>query len=87
MRDLIWNGLGRALAPPSGKEAKQPLRKGEAMRVATGGMLPPGADAVVMIEYAEEVGDGTAFVPLRPACRFLPASPVAAHKSRSGVVS
>jgi molybdopterin molybdotransferase len=43
-----------------GKEAKQPLRKGEAMRVATGGMLPPGADAVLMIEYAEEVGDGTA---------------------------
>lgn len=42
-----------------GKPATQPLRKGEAVRIATGGMLPPGADAVVMIEYAEEVGDGT----------------------------
>ncbi|HVO25122.1 MAG TPA: gephyrin-like molybdotransferase Glp [Candidatus Margulisiibacteriota bacterium] len=42
-----------------GQEAKRPLRKGEAMRIPTGGMLPPGADAVVMIEYTEEVGDGT----------------------------
>lgn len=42
-----------------GREAKRPIRKGEAMRIATGGMLPPGADAVVMIEYTEEVGDGT----------------------------
>ena len=32
-----------------GKEATRRLRKGEAMRIATGGMLPPGADAVVMI--------------------------------------
>ncbi len=31
---------------------------GEAMRVATGGMLPQGADAVVMVEYAEEVDKG-----------------------------
>lgn len=31
---------------------------GEAMRVSTGGMLPPGADAVVMVEYTEQVGGG-----------------------------
>ena len=42
-----------------GKPATRPVGKGEAMRIATGGMLPPGADAVVMIEYTEEVGDGT----------------------------
>lgn len=42
-----------------GQEAKRAIRKGEAVRIATGGMLPPGADAVVMIEYTEEVGDGT----------------------------
>jgi molybdopterin molybdotransferase len=45
-----------------GEEAKQQLRKGQAMRIATGGMLPPGADAVVMIEHSDEVGDGTAEV-------------------------
>lgn len=42
-----------------GKEAKRPLKKGETMRIATGGMLPPGADAMVMVEYTEEMGDGT----------------------------
>ncbi|MGH7844833.1 MAG: molybdopterin-binding protein [Candidatus Binatia bacterium] len=40
-----------------GKEATQPLSKGEAMRISTGGMLPPESDAVVMIEYTEEVGE------------------------------
>ncbi|MDH7577049.1 MAG: molybdopterin-binding protein [Bacillota bacterium] len=29
---------------------------GEAVRVATGAMLPPGSDAVVMVEYTEQVG-------------------------------
>ena len=38
-----------------GQEATQPIRKGETMRISTGGMLPPGADAVVMVEYTEEV--------------------------------
>jgi molybdopterin molybdotransferase len=33
------------------------LRKGQAMRVATGGMLPRGADAVVMVEHTDEVGN------------------------------
>jgi molybdopterin molybdotransferase len=42
-----------------GKEARRPLKKGEAMRIATGGMLPAGADSMVMIEYADEMGDGT----------------------------
>jgi len=41
-----------------GEEARRRLHKGEAMRIPTGGMLPPGADAVVMVEYAEEIGDG-----------------------------
>lgn len=42
-----------------GKEVKRTLKKGETMRIATGGMLPPGADAMVMVEYTEEMGDGT----------------------------
>jgi molybdopterin molybdotransferase len=41
-----------------GKEASRPTGKGEAIRISTGGMLPPEGDAVVMIEYTEEVGDG-----------------------------
>jgi molybdopterin molybdotransferase len=33
-----------------------------ALRVPTGGMLPPGADAVVMVEDTEEPGDGCVWV-------------------------
>lgn len=42
-----------------GKQVKHRLKKGETMRIATGGMLPPGADGMVMVEYTEEMGDGT----------------------------
>jgi molybdopterin molybdotransferase len=42
-----------------GKEVKRTLKKGETMRIATGGMLPAGADSMVMVEYTEEMGDGT----------------------------
>jgi molybdopterin molybdotransferase len=41
-----------------GAAARRPLAKGEAARISTGGMLPPGADAVVMIEHTDEVADG-----------------------------
>ncbi|MGO0122140.1 molybdopterin molybdotransferase MoeA [Desulfothermobacter acidiphilus] len=40
--------------PPS-----RELLPGEAWRIATGGMLPAGADAVVMVEYTEELDDQT----------------------------
>lgn len=42
-----------------GEEVTARLAKGEAMRISTGGMLPPGSDAVVMVEYTEEVAGGT----------------------------
>jgi molybdopterin molybdotransferase len=42
-----------------GQAARTALRKGQALRIATGGMLPRGADAVVMVEHTDEVGDGT----------------------------
>jgi molybdopterin molybdotransferase len=42
-----------------GKPVIRTLKKGETMRIATGGMLPPGADSMVMVEYTEEMGDGT----------------------------
>jgi molybdopterin molybdotransferase len=40
-----------------GRRAARTLRKGQAMRIATGGMVPPGADAVVMVEHTDEVED------------------------------
>jgi len=42
-----------------GQPAQQELRPGTAIRVATGGMIPPGADAVVMIEYTEPLDEKT----------------------------
>jgi molybdopterin molybdotransferase len=34
------------------------LKKDEAAKIATGGMLPGGADAVVMLEYTQQVDEG-----------------------------
>ncbi|MDE0214308.1 MAG: molybdopterin molybdotransferase MoeA, partial [Deltaproteobacteria bacterium] len=42
-----------------GQEATRRLGVREAVRISTGGMLPPGSDAVVMVEHTEETGDGT----------------------------
>lgn len=42
-----------------GEEAQAPLAPGQVQRIATGGMLPPGADALVMVEYTQELGDQT----------------------------
>lgn len=39
----------------TGKEAAFTLERGSVARIATGGMMPPGADAVVMTELAEQV--------------------------------
>ena len=36
-----------------GREAADPIQTGQCLRIATGGMLPPGADAVVMIEQTQ----------------------------------
>jgi molybdopterin molybdotransferase len=41
-----------------GKEATQSLATGEAMRISTGGMMPPQSDAVVMVEYTDETDAG-----------------------------
>lgn len=42
-----------------GREAREPLASGRAWRIPTGGMLPPGADAVVMVEHTEELDSRT----------------------------
>lgn len=40
-----------------GNEPESRLSTGTCMYIPTGAFLPPGADAVVMIEYCEEMGD------------------------------
>ena len=42
-----------------GKTSKHPIQKGEAARISTGGMLPEGADCVVMIEHTEIIDNYT----------------------------
>jgi molybdopterin molybdotransferase len=41
-----------------GKEATESLTAGATMRISTGGMMPPDADAVVMVEYTDETDGG-----------------------------
>jgi molybdopterin molybdotransferase len=41
-----------------GKAADQPLASGQALRISTGGMMPPRSDAVVMVEYTDETAAG-----------------------------
>jgi molybdopterin molybdotransferase len=41
-----------------GKEAAHRLATGEAIRISTGGMMPPESDAVVMVEYTDETKGG-----------------------------
>ena len=43
-----------------GKPAPCSIRHGECAYVPTGGMLPPGADAVVMVEYCDRFADSVA---------------------------
>lgn len=40
-----------------GREASLAVEPGKAVYVPTGGMIPPGADSVVMIEYVEKMDD------------------------------
>lgn len=39
-----------------GRLPETPVREGECVEIATGAPLPPGADAVVMVEYTKRVG-------------------------------
>lgn len=58
-----------------GKPAEPVVGPGQAVQVPTGGVLPEGADAVVMVEYTQEVGDGTIEVtrPVAPGDNILEA--------------
>lgn len=41
-----------------GEEISEGISTGECMKISTGGMLPPGADSVIMCEYTDEGFDG-----------------------------
>lgn len=43
---------------PAGKVGKHPVTPGTAARIMTGASIPPGADAIVMVEYTERTRDG-----------------------------
>src|ERR687886_2740172 len=49
----------------AGRLAQAQVRPGTAVRIMTGGTLPPGADAVVMVEDVDEV-DGRAILQHKP---------------------
>ncbi len=42
-----------------GQEVKAPVEPNHCFRIATGGMVPPGADAVVMIEHTQQLDSRT----------------------------
>jgi molybdenum cofactor synthesis domain-containing protein len=54
-----------------GRAAPGALGEGEAMRIPTGGALPPGADAVVPIEDARETSAGVTFEVMPEAGRCV----------------
>ncbi len=58
-----------------GHEAKVTVSPGKAVAIPTGGMLPQGADAVVMVEYTQAVDAGTIEVtrPVAPGENVLAA--------------
>ena len=45
-----------------GEEARDAVSSGECIKISTGGMLPKGADSVVMVEHTEQMLDGTCLV-------------------------
>ena len=51
-----------------GQEARVPIEPGHCFRIATGGMLPPGTDAVAMIEHSQQLDSKTIeiFKPVSP---------------------
>ncbi|NLC50919.1 MAG: molybdopterin molybdotransferase MoeA, partial [Firmicutes bacterium] len=56
-----------------GEAPPRRLEPGEAMAIATGGMLPEGADTVLMVEYAEKLGadEIAAYKPVVPGENIL----------------
>jgi molybdopterin molybdotransferase len=54
------DGLPVVFRIAAGRPAPRPLGPGEAMAIATGGVVPEGADAVIPVEYVGERGNNIA---------------------------
>ncbi|MGE4277069.1 MAG: gephyrin-like molybdotransferase Glp [Lawsonibacter sp.] len=56
-----------------GSSADTPLRAECCVAVPTGGAVPPGSDAVVMLEYTQQYGDGTIGIskPVAPGANLI----------------
>ena len=55
----------------AGESSNKPIKKGECIRIATGCPIPPGADAVVMMEFTEEKnGIAYIFKPVHPGANI-----------------
>lgn len=61
---LEYQGLIRM-----GEKVDEVLKKGNCMSIPTGGQLPEGADASVMIEYSDDIGDNFRYI-FRPVAPF-----------------
>jgi len=70
---------------PVGVAATAGLKSGEAMRVVTGGMIPEGADAVVMLEHADLIDEGTLEI-RRAAARYENVAQVGEDVARGATV-
>jgi len=55
----------------AGESTDKSIKKGQCIRIATGCLIPPGADAVVMVEFTQEK-DGSAliFKPVHPGANI-----------------
>jgi len=65
-----------------GQEPESPLTKGKIIKIATGGMLPPNADAVIMVEYTQAIDNQAIEIhrSVSPCHNKLPTSiAIAAH--------
>jgi molybdopterin molybdotransferase len=74
-----WRVVGEV---PAGRVRPWPLQPGECVAIATGGVLPSGADAVVPVEEAEQ--DGTTVRPLPASGKAKPHIRFAGEEARAG---
>jgi molybdopterin molybdotransferase len=76
--------LDLAMDIPIGVTPERPVPPGQCARIVTGALLPTGADAVVMVEYTEDLGAGAIEIrrPVAPGENMLLAGEDAASGQR-----
>lgn len=58
--DILLRVIGQIRAGEAWPSGNAPVAAGEAVEITTGAPLPPGADAVLMVEHAQETGRASA---------------------------